>query len=30
MTGEPVPFDITEDLIREHASPESFRRGEDY
>jgi uncharacterized Zn finger protein len=30
MAGEPVPFDISEDLIREYASPESFRRGEDY
>jgi uncharacterized Zn finger protein len=24
------PFELTETLIREHASPESFRRGEDY
>lgn len=28
MTGEPL--DITEGRIRDHASPESFRRGEDY
>lgn len=30
MAGEPVPFDITENRIQEYASPESFRRGEDY
>jgi uncharacterized Zn finger protein len=30
MTGDPVPFEVTEELIQEHASPESFRRGEDY
>ena len=25
-----MPFDITETLVREHSSPESFRNGEDY
>lgn len=30
MTGPSAPFGITEALIRDNASPESFRRGEDY
>ena len=25
-----MPFDITETLVREHSSPQSFRKGEDY
>ena len=30
MAGTSRPLELTETLIREHSSPESFRRGEDY
>ncbi len=30
MMGVPMPFELTETRIREHASSESFGRGEDY
>ena len=30
MAGAPRPLELTEALIREHPSPESFRRAEDY